>query len=267
MGSQLSFHRGRRPKRPNHQDTKDTKVTKDTKIPPESSQIHRPSADRPEHLGASLVFLVIFLVSKWRLRREPRYRGYPQTANLIALLLAVMTFGGRSAHAQVIEIGPQGEARTYDRPNVFTADGVRPIGERASAAPATAGLAGAAEAADLDPELVGAVAWRESDLRADRISRAGAIGEMQLMPATARDLQVDPADPEQNLRGGARYLKAMLNRYRGDLSLALAAYNAGPAAVDRYGGIPPYTETRRYVTAIMDRLSRRALVGGGISEK
>jgi soluble lytic murein transglycosylase-like protein len=118
--------------------------------------------------------------------------------------------------------------------------------------------AGAAAAVELSPELIEAVAWRESRMRPRVVSSAGAIGEMQLMPGTARQLGVDPYDTEQNYRGGARYLREMLQRYNGDLVKALAAYNAGPGAVDRYGGVPPYRETRAYVSAILDYLSRRA---------
>jgi soluble lytic murein transglycosylase-like protein len=116
-------------------------------------------------------------------------------------------------------------------------------------------LRDAARAAQLSPDLVAAVAWRESNFRSDRISRAGAEGEMQLMPATARDVGVDPAKPDENLRGGAAYLRRLLNHYQGDLTRALAAYNAGPGVVDRYGGAPPYKETEAYVDAIMNRLS------------
>ncbi len=119
-------------------------------------------------------------------------------------------------------------------------------------------MARAAEAAALSPELVSAVAWRESNYRTDRVSRAGAVGEMQLMPATARAMGVDPADAAQNLSGGAGYLGAMMRRYDGDLMRALAAYNAGPGAVDRFGGVPPFKETQAYVAAIMNRLSQVA---------
>ncbi len=78
------------------------------------------------------------------------------------------------------------------------------------------------------------------------------------MPGTARALGVDPHDSRQNFAGGAAYLSGLLKRYDGDTVRALAAYNAGPGAVDRYGGVPPYKETRAYVAAILDRLSQRA---------
>ncbi|MFQ5669932.1 MAG: lytic transglycosylase domain-containing protein [Acidobacteriota bacterium] len=106
-------------------------------------------------------------------------------------------------------------------------------------------------------ELITAVVRMESDFDAHAVSRVGAMGLMQLMPETARDLAVaDPFDPEQNLDGGVRYLKDMMERFPAHLDLALAAYNAGPAAVDRYGGIPPYPETMAYVKRVLE-LARR----------
>lgn len=78
------------------------------------------------------------------------------------------------------------------------------------------------------------------------------------MPATARALRVNPYDPGQNYRGGATYLAGLMHRYDNDLILALAAYNAGPGAVDRWRGVPPYKETQAYVAAVLDRLSQRA---------
>jgi len=100
--------------------------------------------------------------------------------------------------------------------------------------------------------------WQESRWRANAVSPVGARGLAQLMPATARELGVDPADPFANLEGGARYLRAQLDRFGGDLEKALAAYNAGPGRVERAGGVPEIRETKTYVAAIMGRLSNHS---------
>ncbi|AMM24623.1 hypothetical protein AX767_09870 [Variovorax sp. PAMC 28711] len=111
----------------------------------------------------------------------------------------------------------------------------------------------AAQSVGIDPHLVRAVAWAESGFRADAVSPKGAMGVMQLMPATARQYGVDdPFDAAKSLEGGSRLLRDLLLRYDGDVPLALAAYNAGPGAVERAGrNVPDYRETRAYVGRVM----------------
>jgi len=104
----------------------------------------------------------------------------------------------------------------------------------------------------VDPRLVDAVVRVESDYDPRAVSRRGALGLMQLMPDTVDRLEVgDPFDPEENIRGGVREISRLVDRYAGNLQLALAAYNAGEGAVARYRGIPPYKETRSYVSKIL----------------
>lgn len=162
-----------------------------------------------------------------------------------------------SVNAEVIEIDEFGSTIVYSGPTVDLDVGTRSSGGVIGAKPAT----GATRVADVDqveqdyglPQgLVHAVIHQESRGRANAVSVKGALGLMQLMPGTAAQLGVNPYDPEQNVRGGARYLRQQIDRF-GSIPLALAAYNAGPGAVLRYGGVPPYRETQNYVSTIMRR--------------
>ena len=106
---------------------------------------------------------------------------------------------------------------------------------------------------DLPPALVHAIIKAESNGQRKAVSRKGAKGVMQLMPFTSKRLRVnDPFDPIENIEGGIKYIKELLVTFEGDLTNTVAAYNAGPAAVRKYGGVPPYQETRLYVRRVMD---------------
>jgi soluble lytic murein transglycosylase-like protein len=121
-------------------------------------------------------------------------------------------------------------------------------------------LAKAGEQHDIDEDLLASVVKAESGGRVNAVSRTGAQGLMQLMPGTATEQGVNDAfKPDQNIAGGTAYLDALLKRYHDDVALALAAYNAGPGAVDRYHGIPPYRETRAYVARVIREFNRRKL--------
>lgn len=105
----------------------------------------------------------------------------------------------------------------------------------------------------LDHRLISAVVQVESQFNPMALSRTGAMGLMQLMPSTAKQLGVEnPYNPEQNIEGGAKYLRYLVERFNGDVTLALAAYNSGPLNVEKYGKVPPFAETKRYVSKIYD---------------
>ena len=157
---------------------------------------------------------------------------------------------------------------TYAAPTRFYEDGASPITSAGKVAPTPALggspdiarlIAAAADRHSISADLITEVARRESGFRQTAISNRDAVGVMQLTQAAAREVGVDRHDIGQNIDGGAAYLRRMLDRYGGDVSLALAAYNAGPGAVDRYRGVPPYRETTAYVGAILTRLAQRAL--------
>ena len=114
----------------------------------------------------------------------------------------------------------------------------------------------AANTYQVDAKLLKSIAKAESNFRADAVSSAGAVGIMQLMPQTAAGLGVsDSYNAYENIMGGAKYISQMLDKYNGDVSLALAAYNAGGGNVDKYGGTPPFEETQNYVTKVLEYYS------------
>jgi len=132
-----------------------------------------------------------------------------------------------------------------------TATAATGASELPAGTPYAAEITAAAKANGVDPALLAGLVKQESGFKADAGSHAGARGLTQLMPATAAGLGVtNVLDPVQNLNGGAKYLKQQLDAFNGDTALALAAYNAGPGAVKRFGGIPPYAETQNYVRIV-----------------
>ena len=170
-------------------------------------------------------------------------------------LTVVLLASSSMACADVIEIADDGDARIL---GALASDGAASAGAAATASDDTFDLA--ARRHGIDVGLLRAVAWTESRGRNDAVSPKGARGVMQLMPATAAELGVDPRDPVANINGGAAYLARQLTAFR-NVPLALAAYNAGPGAVIRYRGVPPYAETRDYVAKLMQRWSGPTVAG------
>jgi soluble lytic murein transglycosylase-like protein len=163
------------------------------------------------------------------------------------------------AHAQVMDIRPDGSIATYTGPVIASREGTLPLqAARPAPQPVRNAIADSAGRHRVSPKLVEAVAWQESRMNQSAVSPKGARGVMQLMPGTARNLRVQAGDLEQNIEGGTTYLARMLERFDGDIIKTLAAYNAGPEAVTRHGGVPPYPETQKYVASVLDHLATDA---------
>jgi soluble lytic murein transglycosylase-like protein len=176
----------------------------------------------------------------------------------MAFIIATLALSGPSlASAQVFEVGDDGVARPTTGAPTLVAQ------PRRTSNAARNGVAQAIDAAAvryaLAPELVDAIARQESAYNPAAVSPKGAIGVMQLMPGTARALGVDPRDAVANINGGAAYLRQLIDRFDGRIDLALAAYNAGPGAVARHEGVPPFRETQAYVATALNRLASTSL--------
>lgn len=180
-----------------------------------------------------------------------------KSLHLLVAVIAVGCVHATSATADVLEIDIDGNVILLaGRPAASPLRPAHPL--RRAPPPLRAAFAQAGAEAEISTHLLEAVAWVESHYDGRAASPKGALGVMQLMPATARMLGVDARDPAQNIRGGAAYLRRLLRDFDGDTVRAVAAYNAGPAAVRRYGGVPPYPETRTYVERVMSRLAAEA---------
>lgn len=159
-------------------------------------------------------------------------------SSLLILLLAASAYGESFTAPPNIKLRPH--------PRVIVIQNTTHVD-----APFSSLIVEAARAYAVDPRLVAAVARRESRFNPNAVSPVGACGVMQLMPSTARMFGIaDIFDPRENIFGGVRYLRMLLDNYQGNVDLALAAYNAGPGAVQKYNGVPPFAETRAYVAAI-----------------
>lgn len=190
----------------------------------------------------------------------------------LAIAFAALGPWAAPAHADVMEIGAGGYSWVAGGPRMPVVEPVAraeveqlggdshpasctTISDTAGPAQWQPRVAQLAAKYDISPTLLEAVIWQESRWNTRAVSPVGARGLAQLMPGTARQMGVDPHDPNANLEGGARYLRLQLDAFGGDLEKALAAYNAGPGRVQRAGGIPAIRETQLYVASILARLS------------
>ena len=209
-------------------------------------RLYSPSPDLPISLPMSTVLLLLsagFQISLSQQNLELQRAAMARQRSAIALQRAVIEQQRRARRTTA-------RAADCEEMPAFHADRV---------------IRQAAGSAGIDPELVRQVMRRESGFRPCAVSMKGAMGLMQLMPKTAATLGVRNAfDPEENAAAGARYLKQLLDLYKGDLKLALAAYNAGPARVTAEGGIPPFPETLQYVDLVLRGLGGNQPIPNGL---
>lgn len=172
-----------------------------------------------------------------------------------SLTVSAQQLGAPVAAPAPTQISPASFARTLQAAATTAAPAATvspaPAGVEPGVAQWTSQIEQASQQTGVDANLIRAVMTHESGGDQSARSPVGAIGLMQLMPGTAAGLGVDPTDPSQNILGGARYLKQLLDEFHGDKTLAVAAYNAGPGAVKQYNGVPPYAETQRYVQLVI----------------
>jgi hypothetical protein len=218
---------------------------------------------------ASAIARVTELRERLGMPLDIRTVGNDQFAQVLAHAQNRFVQGPTRISTQSLSV-PNGQWGTSPNVNSSVVSRIRPIGGTPSASLAGPGFAtparvhgysadmkkmvdAASERFGVPRELVIAVSRAESAFRSQVVSPAGATGLMQLMPATARGLGVtDITDPWQNLAGGTKYLRQLMDRFDGDVRKVLAGYNAGPGAVERHGGVPPYAETRTYVARVLD---------------
>jgi Transglycosylase SLT domain len=208
----------------------------------------RPAIHATTFVGLALVLAASAAKADYAVLRSGarlHISGYQQTGDRIRLTVAGGTVEVAASDVVAIEPEEVFSANPSERPGV-----VGPYANLIRKAAAKHGV---------DGILIQHVIAAESDFNPRAVSRKDAFGLMQLLPETAARYSVSNLfDPAQNIDAGTRYLKALLDQYGGDLQLALAAYNAGPEAVDHYGGIPPYPETRNYVRRITSALAKKA---------
>lgn len=214
------------------------------------------------HLYIPALILVSLLPHLRAAERVTLANGFIERCDHHALVDGRVRLYLSSGEDNYIEFAPSQIAsyETLPDPPASAAPAPRPVSSHLSPTDLHEILARAGRQHNLDVDLLASVIKAESDGNARAVSRAGAQGLMQLMPGTAASLGVSNSfAPDQNILGGSAYLDALLTRYRDNLALALAAYNAGPQAVDRYRGIPPYRETRAYVARVIHEFNRRVL--------